>query len=753
MRNGPGANVTRLLTAAATALVVMGCTDQQRLLAPEDGTSLSQGQGAGASTVDVIVVLKPGFAPGGWASNRARAARFAEDFGVEARFTYGEVLFGFAGPVPAGRLNALRNHPHVEYVDIDQAVSLPPTIQHHRPDHGNRNDPPAEPEPDPQLVPWGIHRIGTAENGATGRGVSVYILDTGIDAGHADLKGNLGDGYASIACQSGCSAPWDDDHGHGTHVAGTVGAIDNLIDVVGVAPEVTLHAVKVLSANGSGSWSAVIAGIDWVAARDAERVRVINMSLGGGGSKIGDCTATGYEGEPDAIHESLCNAKNAGVVIVAAAGNGSSSAAYFVPAAYYDAVITVSAAECQFEAYTGETCHPGTEGWAMFSNWGVGQDDAWTSRNSLPVLIAAPGFRVASTVRGGGIGWMSGTSMASPHVAGAVAHLVEKGGYASDGSAFAQIRQTLLDNAECTAAWSNKSGSPHTESFLNLGTGSGECADPPPLPPAPEAPTNLDATAISHTEIHLTWQHAEAGEVRFRLSRWDGTGWAYSMLLGPELYYTNRYLPPETTFKYRVQAVRDGVESEWSAEAEATTEVGPPPPPIPGDFQATAISAEAIHLTWTYEEPIPEDVRFQVARKDGDNWINVVVLGSQLSFTNAALAPETSYTYRVRAARDGMASEWSPERTATTHAPATFDATFSYQCEKDRCDFVADHKEPAAYYAWDTDAEEQGSWARTRTFTTAGSHRVALTIREGDRSATSARTVTCESRGRNIFCR
>jgi subtilisin len=543
IRTGRAVRRAQLAIAGAAAIILLGgCTDKHPLVAPEDEASFSRG---GSNTVDVIVVLKKEFAPGSRAANRSRAAEIAEDVGIQARFTYGSVLFGFAGSVPEGRMNALRRHPLVDYVELDATASIPPTVEHHRPGHGRGN---TDPAPVAQVTPWGIHRIGPAGNGATGSGVSVYILDTGIAPRHPDLEANLGQGYAPFPCEGSCTNPWDDDHGHGTHVAGTVGAVDNDVGVVGVAPQVTLHSVKVLGSTGSGPWSGIIAGIDWVAAQETDKPRVINMSLGGGGpEKSGDCTLDGYQGFANAIHESLCNAKNAGVVIVAAAGNNGGDASFIIPAAYYDAVITVSAVRCDWES--DERCKEGTEGWTTWSNWGVGSDGAWSSRHSLPVLIGAPGANIRSTARDGGYGSNSGTSMAAPHVAGAAALLVEGGNYTKDGSAFARIRQALLDNAECTASWDDASGNPHFESFLNLQSGSGECAPPEP-PPAPAAPTGLEATAISHHEIQLSWNYEQPvpEDVQFQLSRWDGSNWANSILLGAEPTFTHSRLPSETTY-------------------------------------------------------------------------------------------------------------------------------------------------------------------------------------------------------------
>ncbi|MDT8450860.1 MAG: S8 family serine peptidase, partial [Wenzhouxiangellaceae bacterium] len=305
-----------------------------------------------------------------------------------------------------------------------------------------------------QTVPWGVDRIGALTASNTGAGVHVYVIDTGIDADHPDLAANIGNGFAATTCKGKCGADWDDDNGHGTHVSGTIGAIDNDIAVVGVAPDVTLHAVKVLSKSGSGSFSGIIAGVDWVAGEVAARgaPAVANMSLGGGGSKSGTCTDSGFTGS-DNLHRAICNAKNIGVVFAVAAGNEGADAAGSVPAAYDDAVVSVSATN------SGDD-------WPSWSNWG---DDAaaWTSQNSAPVAIAAPGVAIPSTWNDGATNTISGTSMASPHVAGALALWLGGSAQGAGASAFNNGRNALLSGAESTASFSNTSGNPHSEDFLD----------------------------------------------------------------------------------------------------------------------------------------------------------------------------------------------------------------------------------------------------------------------------------------------
>ncbi len=398
--------------------------------------------------LDVIVKLDVETAGLPGEQGRAIAAEVASQHGVQARFTYGTVFSGFAARIPEARLARLQDDPMVSYIDFDAPVyaaggNCPHCGGGGGDDGGGSN----------QTVPWGIERVGSQNNNNTGAGVAIYIIDTGIDANHRDL--NVVGGFAVEECKGGgCSSSWDDDQGHGTHVAGTAAALDNDVDVVGVAPDADLYAVKVLNRRGSGTRSGVIAGVDWVTEHASQNgvATVANMSLGGSGSKSGTCTNSGFSGT-DAYHEAICNSRNAGVVYVVAAGNSGADSDGAVPAAYDDAVITVSATNAN-------------DDWTSWSNWG-NRSAGWTSNDSAPVAIAAPGASILSTAAGGGTTTMSGTSMSAPHVAGAAALVLSSSNQPNDGRAFENVRSALLNSAEDTGGFSNTSGNPHDEDFLD----------------------------------------------------------------------------------------------------------------------------------------------------------------------------------------------------------------------------------------------------------------------------------------------
>jgi subtilisin len=297
-------------------------------------------------------------------------------------------------------------------------------------------------------APTGVRRIesATATTVHQASDAAVAVIDTGIDLAHPDLNAAGG---------TNCVKSWrpaNDDNGHGSHVAGTIGARNNGSGVVGVAPGTRLYAVKVLNQSGSGTWSQVICGIDWVTANAAGlNIRVANMSLGGGGSNDGNCGNS----NADPLHQAICRSTAAGVTYVVAAGNSATNLAGSTPAAYPEA-LTVTAMSDSDGASGGTggapTCRTGErdDASATFSSYAVAAGDAGHT-------IAGPGVCIRSTWRNGGYSTISGTSMATPHVAGSVALCVGSGGTAGPcaGLAPAQIVQKLRSDAAAHATATN----------------------------------------------------------------------------------------------------------------------------------------------------------------------------------------------------------------------------------------------------------------------------------------------------------
>ncbi len=250
-----------------------------------------------------------------------------------------------------------------------------------------------------QEQPWGIVRLHAAQawSRTIGKGVKVAVLDTGIDSRHPDLAANVRGGVNLRDPQQPQSI--QDEQGHGTHVAGIIAAARDGQGVVGVAPQAALYSVKVLDPKGGGNYSDIIAGIDWCV---KNRMQVVNLSLG---------APDGME----SLHEAVIKAKEAGLVIVAAAGNDSGGPTDY-PAAYAE-TIAVSASDQK-------------DGFAGFSN------------RVSAVDFIAPGTDIQSDKIGGGVISHSGTSMATPHMAGLAALAI-----ASGANGLAEVRRALRSAA------------------------------------------------------------------------------------------------------------------------------------------------------------------------------------------------------------------------------------------------------------------------------------------------------------------
>ncbi len=297
----------------------------------------------------------------------AAAHGLANAYGLQPGFIYQHALKGMSALVPAGRLVALQHDPRVSYVveDLERTINV-------------------------QSMPTGIQRIFADTNPEISiNGVDDYrvdvdvaVIDTGIDLQHPELNVEGGVNCTTSIFFPTCIAGGDDDHYHGTHVAGTIGAIDDGDGVVGVAPGARLWAVKVLNKRGSGYSSWIIAGIDWVA-DNAATIEVANMSLGGAGFS---------QAEYDAIQ----GAVDAGVAFAVAAGNEDDDANNYSPGGF-DNVLSVSAL-ADFNGLPGggaaSTCRTDVDDTlADFSNWGP--EDGYRRAGCVhPVHLPAGAGRV-----------------------------------------------------------------------------------------------------------------------------------------------------------------------------------------------------------------------------------------------------------------------------------------------------------------------------------------------------------------------
>ena len=353
----------------------VGSVDQQNLVAPINDNEVV-GSTSEVISGQYIVVYKEGAISGRSSAMTYAATQEAMKEEVmttlqrnnispeKMTFVYGSSIIGFAlKDVTEQEIEKLRRDEQVDYIEQDQTASI------------SMGGPPGGGGGGGQQTPWGITRVNGGTSGA-GSG-SAYIVDTGIDMDHPDLNVDQSNWFS--AWSSGGNAGPEDKHGHGSHVSGTVAAIDNSEGVIGVAPGANVIAVKVLDRRGSGSNSGVIAGVDYVGG-NAGNGDVANMSLGGGIST--------------ALDNAVIAASSA-CPFALAAGNESQHANNSSPARANGSNIYTIASMTS------------SDGWSSFSNYG-----------QPPVDWIAPGSSVYSTYKGGGYATLSGTSMAAPHVCG-----------------------------------------------------------------------------------------------------------------------------------------------------------------------------------------------------------------------------------------------------------------------------------------------------------------------------------------------
>lgn len=322
----------------------------------------------------------------------AKTEQISENLRIPINQTFNHVIRGFTMSVPVRVAATIVAHnPEIEYYEEDKEVWIEGK-KNNKGKGGGSNPPPPSDEPD-QVISYGTIRIGGPFDGT---GLTAWVVDTGIDYNHPDLNVDTGSSKNFVpSFFKGKKRTATDGHGHGTHVAGIIGAIDNAIDTAGVAESATLVAIRVLGNSGNGLLSTILEGLDYVA-QEALPGDCVNLSL-----------ATSFS---TTLNDAVVNLTNLGLYVTVAAGNNSTDANTISPAsANADGLYTVSAID-------------DTDTFASFSNYG-----------NPPIDFAAPGVDILSSNMGGGVRLESGTSMAAPHVCGLL--LVNGGILNLDGTA------------------------------------------------------------------------------------------------------------------------------------------------------------------------------------------------------------------------------------------------------------------------------------------------------------------------------
>jgi subtilisin len=587
-----------------------------------------------------IVLLKPG------SDTVATADRQGKRIGFTTDRNYKHAFRGYSASLDPAQVDALSHDPSVEMIVADEKIYA-----------------------EAQTMPTGISRSGARSSSvAKIDGVDqrvdadVAIVDTGISR-EPDL--NVVGGYS---CATSSTTAWGDGEGHGTHVAGTVGAIDNGSGVVGVAPGVRLWAVRILDTNGEGLLSWYVCGLDWIASQrdpaDPTRPRfeAVNMSVTKWGSDDVNCGKT----NKDMLHQAICRLVASGVTVVAAAANDAGSAAKRVPAAYNE-VITVSAlADTDGKAggLGGNRCFSwGTydvdDTFADFSNYGSDVD------------LIAPGKCIWSTVPGG-YKYSSGTSMAAPHVAGAVALLKAS----RPGLTPAEVREALLYLGTLNWRTSTDRDATHEklrdvsrigprgifsvsagpEAFVGEGGGAARVA------------INVARSTTSFERIRLTATGLPAGATAsFDASSVYGFGAATSTL-------TVNMPSGTASGTYRVTVVGNEHGSTHSTVASITV-VGDRPvagPPTASPMLRSVLVGTTVgtRLTW----PVASDASTAVAgyqvqtAVDAGAWTTTASTTATVRAVTVNEAVGHTYAYRVRG-RDA-AGDWSDWAVGAAHKPA-----------------------------------------------------------------------------------
>jgi subtilisin family serine protease len=532
--------------------------------------------GAAAIPGRYVVVLESGVASPASESREMVAAH-----GGSLHYSYEAALKGFAATLSPEAVEQLRRNPQVRYVAEDGWATLDETQQNN--------------------ATWGLDRIDqralplstTFSYTATGAGVNVYVIDTGIRTTHAEFGARasvgadfVGDGYNGQDCR-----------GHGTHVAGTVAGT-----TYGVAKGANVISVRVFGCSGGAAFSTILAAVDWVTA-NAQKPAVANMSLGGGV----------YAPMNDAVTASIAS----GVVYAVSAGNDNLDACTKSPASAPAAITVASSTSADARS--------------SFSNWGSCVD------------LFAPGSSITSAwyTSNTAAAILSGTSMAAPHVAGVAAAYLQGNPTATP----ATVAQALL-GAGTTGVITDVVGSPNILLY-----------SPAAVLVPPTAPASLTATVVAPAAMGLTWVDRSGNEASFTLARRVMTGpttWStWETVAAPAANATaiaDSTLTAGSTYQYRIRACNAAGCSSYSPSPWVTLSA----PTVPTGASATPLPGNRIQVTWT--DASTTETSFTIARRvvNPDRSLGPVqplgsVPANATAYADSTVTAGQTYRYQVRA--------------------------------------------------------------------------------------------------------
>ncbi len=613
--------------------------------APE---ALVDAEGRPIATGRYIVVLA------GSADTSKVLTRHRQREGTKAERAFKHAFRGFTARLDTAQRRALLADPSVKAVVPDEVISIAA-----------------------QTTPTGVARVGTLQSSLSNvDGVDdrvdadVAIVDTGI-AAHPDLV--VAGGYN---CSSADRTRWADEHGHGTHVAGTVGARDNTIGVVGVAPGVRLWSVRILNSSGSGLLSWYVCGLDWILAQrdpeDSSRplIEAVNMSVAKTGSDDANC---GFSNR-DVLHQAICRLYARGITVVAAAANERRSAAGYVPAAY-NQVITVSAL-ADTDGRAG-----GLGGSRCYSWGGYDRDDTFAdfSNYGSDVDLIAPGKCIWSTKPGPTYGYSSGTSMAAPAVTGAVALYKSTRPLATP----AEVRESLryLGNQ---GWYTSTDPDPYHEPLLGvsrigtLGTFSLS---------APTAGMITSKGGSVFVPVSVTRTSTFFERVRFTVTGVP-SGWAVALTAPSVFGWTAkstsvRVTVPSTakpgTYHMQVNGTNWGRTKSTTLTVQVAADLPTAKAPVVSVLSASSLGRSStgansvtLRASWSAAtDPSDRIVRYEIERNaNGGAWGWTKATSASVRSTSfSGLAFGTTYRFRVRAQdSDGDWSPWAISGVALTPA-------------------------------------------------------------------------------------